>query len=90
MAEKCPYCGGEMVKGYIQCRDGVYWSEKIRPVAAIRPLDKSALALKNDQWSTSNSMLSGDAAEAYNCPECRKIIITYEGDWWGSGSKCNR
>ena len=76
MAEKCPYCGGEMVKGYIQCRDGVYWSEKIRPVAAIRPLDKSALALKNGEWN----LFRGDAAEAYNCPECRKIIITYEGN----------
>lgn len=76
MAEKCPYCGGEMVKGYIQCRDGVYWSEKIRPVAAIRPLDKSALALKNGGWNLSR----GDAAEAYNCPECRKIIVSYEAN----------
>lgn len=25
---KCPYCNEEMVKGYIQCRDGVDWTEK--------------------------------------------------------------
>ena len=66
-----------MVKGYIQCRDGVYWSEKIRPVAAIRPFDKSNIVIKAEGgWHPTK----GDAAEAYNCPECRKIIITYEGD----------
>ena len=25
---KCPYCNESMVKGYIQCRDGVDWTEK--------------------------------------------------------------
>ena len=25
---RCPYCGEEMQLGCIQCRDGVYWSEK--------------------------------------------------------------
>ncbi|WP_242969897.1 PF20097 family protein [Butyricicoccus porcorum] len=31
---KCPYCGEEMQLGCIQCRDGVYWSEKERVIAA--------------------------------------------------------
>jgi hypothetical protein len=32
---KCPYCGEEMQLGCIQCRDGVYWSEKERVIAAL-------------------------------------------------------
>ena len=24
----CPYCGEEMMRGYIQCRDEIWWSEK--------------------------------------------------------------
>ena len=31
---KCPYCGKEMTLGYIQNRDGVYWTEKKLPVPA--------------------------------------------------------
>lgn len=25
---KCPYCNDEMNQGYIQCRDGLYWTPK--------------------------------------------------------------
>ena len=28
MNKICPYCGGELLTGYIQSRDGVCWSEK--------------------------------------------------------------
>ena len=74
MAETCPYCGNEMVKGYIQCRDGVYWSEKFRAIAAIPPFDKSATVLK----SGSSGLFKGDAVEAYNCKKKKKIIISYD------------
>lgn len=73
MAETCPYCGKEMIKGYIQCRDGVYWSEKVRAIAAIPPFDKSATVLKSGSWG----LCKGDAVEAYNCLKCKKIVITY-------------
>ena len=65
---KCPYCGEEMQKGYIQCRDGVYWSSKKRPVAAIPPLNKEAVHLHGYE---------DDIPEAWNCPACRKVILEY-------------
>ena len=37
---KCPYCNEEMVKGYIQCRDGVDWTEKKQVIAALSALGK--------------------------------------------------
>jgi hypothetical protein len=26
--EKCPWCGGDMIKGYLTGREGIYWSKK--------------------------------------------------------------
>lgn len=45
MSMKCPYCNSEMILGYIQCRDGVSWSEKMRLIAAIPPLSNSPFSV---------------------------------------------
>lgn len=72
MEKKCPYCNNDMEKGYIQCRDKLYWSKKIRKVAAIPPIDQSIpLAIQDI------SIFKGTAIEAYNCSKCKKIIIPY-------------
>ena len=44
---KCPYCNEEMVKGYIQCRDGLYWTEKKQFIAALSILGKGRTSLAN-------------------------------------------
>ena len=36
MNNKCPFCGEEMTPGVIQSRDGVYWSRKAGPMAALQ------------------------------------------------------
>lgn len=43
---KCPYCNEEMVKGYIQCIDGVDWTEKKQLVAALSALGKEEYLLQ--------------------------------------------
>ena len=73
MSMKCPYCNSEMILGYIQCRDGVSWSEKMRLIAAIPPLSSSSIIL-----SSGEGAFSGSAVEAYRCAECKKIIIDYQ------------
>lgn len=71
----CPYCNNHMIAGYIQCRDGVYWSEKERIVAALPPLNKKSLNLtKEDSFNA----FSGKSVLAYNCINCKKIIIDYK------------
>ena len=72
MSMKCPYCNSEMILGYIQCRDGVSWSKKMRLIAAIPPLSSSSIIL-----SSGEGAFSGSAIEAYRCDECKKIIIDY-------------
>lgn len=75
MEEKCPYCGNELIGGYIQCRDKLYWSENIRKVAALPPI-KSAQALGEQDVS----IFKGTVNKAYNCKQCKRIIITYDGN----------
>ena len=41
MNNKCPFCGEEMTPGVIQSRDGVYWSRKAGPMAALSWLKKT-------------------------------------------------
>ena len=42
MSKICPYCGGELLTGYIQSRDGVCWSEKKKLVSALPGLANAA------------------------------------------------
>ena len=68
----CPYCGEEMLPGYVQCRDGVYWSSKKRPVAALPIFGGDTLRLSDE-----STPFGGSLAAAYRCVKCRKIIIDY-------------
>lgn len=68
---KCPYCNEETVKGYIQCRDGVNWTEKKQFVAALSVFGKDRVSLANGA-SENNS-----AVYAYKCAKCKKIIIDF-------------
>ena len=68
---KCPYCGQEMVLGYVQCRDGLFWTPKKQPVAALSCFGRGRICLAN---SASNSV---NTACAFHCETCRKIVIDY-------------
>ena len=66
---KCPYCRQEMEPGYIQCRNGAYWSEKKRTLAAIPPLRGKALKLSSNETPFAVSV------GAWRCLECKKFSI---------------
>lgn len=69
---QCKWCGQEMLKGYIQCIDGVYWDEKKRTVAR-GLVSPSAVKLGED----SPNPFTGGYVVAYRCPKCKKIVIDY-------------
>lgn len=69
----CPYCGKEMEAGFIQCRDGVTWTPKKQFLPALSFLGKGAVSLENGAADNSSSVY------AYNCKECKKVIIEYTG-----------
>ncbi len=65
---KCTKCNNEMELGYIQCRDGVYWSKNKRLLSAVC-LSPDAIPL--------SGVFEGGTVEAYNCQTCKQIIIKY-------------
>ena len=67
----CPYCGKEMEKGFVQCRDGVNWTAKKRLVAALSSLGRDSVSLKNDAADNNRTVY------AYKCADCKKVIIDY-------------
>ena len=73
---KCPYCGKEMDLGYIQCRDGVFWTPKKQLVAALSGLGKGAVALNNgaSDWNDGTSERTS-VVYAHRCAGCEKVII---------------
>lgn len=68
---KCPCCDKEMELGYIQCRDGVYWTPKKQFVAALSCFGKGSTSLANGAAD------NADAVYAYKCESCRKVVIDY-------------
>ena len=71
---KCPYCGEEMQLGCIQCRDGVYWSEKERVIAALNIGGGKSIKLNE---KSIGGPFGGASAEAWLCEKCKKIVIGY-------------
>jgi hypothetical protein len=61
-----------MKQGYIQCRDGVYWSENRRPVTVL-PISSGKIISLNDEIRA----FTGMAAVAFCCMDCKKIIIDF-------------
>ena len=65
---KCPYCGEEMQLGCIQCRDGVYWSEKERVIAALNIGGGKSIKLNE---KSIGGPFGGASAEAWLCEKCK-------------------
>ena len=65
----CPYCHKEMDLGYIQCRDGLTWTPRRQPVAALSCLGKGSVPLSNGAADNNR------AVYAYRCADCQKVMI---------------
>ena len=81
MDKTCPYCGGEMLLGYMQNRDGICWSMKRKRIAVLPGLAKDELYLPDGHDSSADggwaASTGGKTIEAYNCPKCRVILMSY-------------
>ena len=68
----CPICGNEMERGLIQNSSPLGWIKTEKRTAFYNP------DLFEDSVRLSRlSMLKGSAVVAYNCRQCKKIIIDY-------------
>ncbi len=68
----CPYCNSEMQQGFVQCRDGVYWTPKKQWVSALSSLAKGAIPI-----GSNDKLMPNSKALAYNCKNCKTVIIPY-------------
>lgn len=64
----CPYCGIEMLYGYLNSGTAI-WSERKHKISML-PNGKEKYALH-----LGTPLLSPNHIESYCCPKCKKIII---------------
>ena len=64
----CPYCGNEMIEGFVQSREQLYFNrgKKARFIASG---DLGSISLSRF------NLIKAPAAKANYCKRCRKIII---------------
>jgi len=68
---KCPYCGEEMERGFIQTGGNswkIFWNKNMRGV----------MGLSHD-YTFKNSLLHPEI-ETFRCEKCKKFIIRYDED----------
>lgn len=70
----CPCCGGELKRGFVQCRDGLHWTPRQQIVPALSALGKDARILHND-----DNLRTGTVHALY-CSACGMVFIPREGD----------
>ena len=69
---KCPYCGDVMESGYVQCRNGVYWTPKKLWNPVFASITDGAIPIGRD-----DKLMPNSKALAYHCPACKTIVIPY-------------
>ena len=68
---KCPYCGNDMEKGYIQSRDGIIWRKKKSAVSALAGFAHDAV----DLGTSDGNPFGGSFVVVYRCADCGKFLI---------------
>ena len=68
----CPYCNNEMEKGLIHSPQELNWIKGEK-----RKFFTRAFLHKDSIVLSELSMMKGSACVAYNCPNCKKIVIDY-------------
>jgi len=65
---KCPYCGEEMKKGFIQSQRGIIWSQDKKKLSFNPSKNKGDVAI-------TSFGLFGTSTDSYLCNSCKKIVI---------------
>lgn len=65
---QCPYCNGEMIRGYLNCGLAI-WSDRKHKLSLL-PDSKERYALRLKQPLASPNHVPSDY-----CPQCKRLII---------------
>ena len=72
---KCPYCNGEMKKGYIQSSYPIAWTPR-----KLKCFTPNAFYAKDSCLLADIGAISAACAIAYHCEKCKNVIIPYGRD----------
>lgn len=70
---ECPYCGGEMVQGYISSPRTLCWSPK-----PLKTFSEWSFRKQENVVLAEADLLSPPRIAAHRCVSCKKIVISYE------------
>ncbi|MEA4942457.1 hypothetical protein SDC9_93593 [bioreactor metagenome] len=70
--EKCPWCGGDMVKGYLSGEQGIYWSKK-KPGFLDGGIFSSSVRIH--VYEEDESGLLKGYVTTWHCQKCHKMVL---------------
>jgi predicted RNA-binding Zn-ribbon protein involved in translation (DUF1610 family) len=68
---RCPYCGKEMVEGFIQSQKIVFFTEELYKMHAW-PFEGELILTRRNPLSP--------AGKAFHCPDCKIVIVDYSDE----------
>ena len=68
---KCPYCGNEMINGFIQSSRGVFFATEEHSAWFLPNTSKGEFFISSNNWTAPTCVAS------YHCSDCKKVVIDY-------------
>lgn len=66
----CPYCGNEMVKGFVQSSRAFFFA--VEPHGILYKPNR-----KKGEFCLSSHNFTNPICAAYHCPACKKVLLDY-------------
>lgn len=70
---KCPYCNNDLTEGFIYSPRTLSWT-----TGKLKTFSESSLTKEGNIVLAETGLLQSAKVVAYNCPSCKKIIISYD------------
>ena len=70
---KCPFCGTEMMQGYLYHQNHMLWSTKKHKISSFPNKKEEQYALYKSFWE--RLFKKPEPVESVCCPNCKRIII---------------
>ena len=70
---KCPYCNSDLTEGFIYSPRALSWTTR-----KLKTFSETSLTKEGNIVLSETGLLQPAKVVAYNCPSCKKIIISYD------------
>ena len=70
---KCPYCNNDLTEGFIYSPRTLSWTTQ-----KLKTFSESSLTKESNIVLSETGLFQTAKVVAYNCPFCKKLIISYD------------